>query len=328
MTRPDNISDNDRKLAEELRNRLEGNPSSDTGNMNDPLMQSLINFKESEVAESSVDLSSGKEKSWNVIKQTIEQSENSTRKESRLYKLAGIKHLGKIAAVITISVLLSIYYFQTPSSLQPLAVADDTIESVTLTDGSIVTLRPNSALFEKQTEDRSHTYYLEGEAYFDVVKHENRTFTVQTESGIVEVLGTEFNIRTWNNATDVFLVTGSLRFSSASDSENNVLLSPGQFSSLNNNQIMLDQSISDEKLITSWKNNEIIFTNRTAESIFSELEHHYSITIVAPDNINAEILGGSLSLDNPGQSLKNLGTVLDGTFVQSGVNTYKFVSSE
>ena len=326
MKRPDNISDKDRKLAEELRNRLEGNPSSDTGNVNDPLLQSLIEFKESEVAEPSVDLSSRKEKSWNYIKQNINQS--STRKKTAFYRLGSINHLGKIAAAITISVLLSIYYFQTQTPLQPIAAADVTIQSVTLTDGSNVTLRPHSTLFKKKSGDRSHTYYLDGEAYFDVVKNENRTFTVHTESGTVEVLGTEFNLRTWDNATDVYLKTGSLRLSSTDDDEAAVLLSPGEFSSLRKDQTISTPGSADEKLFTSWRNNEIIFTNRTAESIFSELEHHYSITIVAPENINDEILGGSLSLENSTQTLENLGTVLGGRFITSGTNTYKFVFSE
>ncbi|HMB40821.1 MAG TPA: hypothetical protein VKM37_02515, partial [Balneolaceae bacterium] len=120
MKRPDNISDKDRKLAEELRSRLEGNQSS--GNMNDPLLQSLIEFKESEVAEPSVDLSSSKVKSWNYIKQNINQS--STRKKTSFYRLGSFKHLGKIAAVITISVILSIYYFQIQTPQKPLAATE------------------------------------------------------------------------------------------------------------------------------------------------------------------------------------------------------------
>jgi ferric-dicitrate binding protein FerR (iron transport regulator) len=189
-------------------------------------------------------------------------------------------------------------------------------------------LRPHSTLFKKQINVQSHTYYLEGEAYFDVVKNENRTFNVYTESGIVEVLGTEFNLRTWDNSTDVYLKTGSLRLSSTDVNTPGVLLSPGEFSSLKNDQPISAPQTADEKLFTSWRNNEIIFTNRTAKSIFNELEHHYSITIVAPEYINSEILGGSLSLENTAQSLRNLGTVLGGQFVLSGTNTYKFVSSE
>lgn len=326
MKRPDNISDKDKKLAEELRNRLEGIQTSGAGGMDDPLLQSLIEFREGEAAELSVDLNSRKEKSWNYIKQNIHQS--SPPKETSFYRLGSIKHLGKIAAAITISVLLSIYYLQTQTPLQSIAAAEDTIQSVTLTDGSTVTLRPHSTLSKKQIGDHSHTYYLEGEAYFDVVKNENRTFAVHTESGIVEVLGTEFNLRTWDNATDVYLKTGSLRLSSADDDEAAVLLSPGEFSSLRQDQTISAPDTADEKLFTSWRNNEIIFTNRTAESIFSELEHHYSITIIAPENINDEILGGSLSLENATQTLKNLGTVLGGQFVSSGTNTYKFVFSE
>lgn len=324
MNRPNNIHDKDKKLAGELRYRLEQNLPS--GEVIDPLLQSLIEFKQSELAVDSDDLSSRKEKSWNVIKQNMNHS--SAQKETAFYRLGSIRYLGKIAAAITISVLLSIYYFQTQSPLKPIAAADDTIKSITLTDGSNVMLRPHSTLYEKQIGEWSHTYYLEGEAYFDVVKNENRTFNVYTESGIVEVLGTVFDLRTWDNSTVVYLKTGSLRLSSIDKNDSGVLLSPGEFSSLKNDQSISAPRTADEKLFTSWRNNEIIFTNRSAKSIFSELEHHYSITIVAPEYINSEILGGSLSLENTAQSLNNLGTVLGGQFVLSGTNTYKFVSSE
>jgi len=324
MKRPDNISDKDRKLAEELRSRLEGNQSS--GNMNDPLLQSLIEFKESEVAEPSVDLSSSKVKSWNYIKQNINQS--STRKKTSFYRLGSFKHLGKIAAVITISVILSIYYFQIQTPQKPLAATESIIETVTLRDGSTVTLRPHSTLFENQISDQAHIYKLEGEAYFDVRKDKKRKFIVNTVNGSVEVLGTEFNLRTWNNSTDVYLKTGALRLSSTSNNEISVLLSPGEFSSLMTDQTISTPQHAEEKQFTSWRNSEIIFTNRRADSIFSELEHHYSISIVAPDSVNNEILGGSLSLENKKQSLENLGTVLGGSFIPSDNNTYEFIPSE
>lgn len=324
MNRPDNISDRDKQLAKEFNKRLSG--SQPSGDLDDPFLRSLNAFKESELAVQSENISSRKKNSWNQIKENIDQS--SKQKKTTFYRLGSIKHLGKIAAAITISAILSIYFFQIQSQQQPLAAASSTIETVTLNDGSTVTLRPHSTLFETQIDTQSHIYKLDGEAYFEVTKDLNREFVVTTENGSVEVLGTEFNLRTWGNSTDVFLKTGSLRFSSTEEEGTSVLLSPGEFSSL-----MKDQNISvpqqvEEELFTSWRNNEIVFTNRKAKSIFSELEHHYSITIIAPDKVNDEILGGSLSLENEEQSLENLGTVLGGSFVRLSNDRYEFIASE
>jgi len=323
MNRPDNISDQDKQLAKEFNRRLSG--SQPSGEVN-PLIRSLTVFKESERAGHSEDLHSRKENSWNQIKEVINHS--SKQKKTTFYRLSGIKHFGKVAAVITISVILSIYYFQIQAPQQPIATAGTTIETVTLSDGSTVTLRPHSMLFENHLSDQSHVYNLEGEAYFVVTKKENRKFVVMTESGSVEVLGTEFNLRTWDNTTDVYLKTGALRFSSTRNEESSVLLSPGEFSSLLNDQTISTPRVAEEDQFTSWRYNEIIFTNRKAESIFSELEHHYSISIIAPDSVNNEILGGSISLESANLSLQNLGTVLDGTFVPMGNNTYEFIASE
>jgi len=324
MNRPDNISDQNRQLAREFNRRLSG--SIPSGDLDDPLISSLNAFKESELAVQSERVSSSKRNCWNQIKENIDHS--SKQKKTAFYRLGSIKHLGKIAAAITISVILSIYYFQMQVPHQPLAAADNMIETVTLRDGSTVTLRPHSTLFENQISDQTHIYKLEGEAYFDVTKAKKRKFVVKTVNGSVEVLGTEFNLRTWNNSTDVYLKTGSLRLSSTRNNETSVLLSPGEFSSLTMDHTILTPQHAEEEQFTSWKNSEIIFINRSAESIFIELEHHYSISIIAPDSVNDEILGGSLSLENKKQSLDNLGTVLGGSFTSSDNNTYEFIPSE
>jgi ferric-dicitrate binding protein FerR (iron transport regulator) len=324
MNESNHISDQDRQLAREFGKILDS--SQGQKSINNPLLNSLNSFKSSELSGEHIDLKSRKRESWEYIKQNINHS--SKPKETRIFRIGSIKHLGKIAAAITISAILSIYYFQTQSTiLQPLAAAVSTVETVTLKDGSTVTLRPHSKLFEYKSESGTHKYKLEGEAYFSVSKNEHRKFVVQAKNGSVEVLGTEFNVRTWDSSTEVYLKTGSLRLSSDNE-ETSTILSPGEFATLMADHSITTPETTDEELFTSWKRNEIIFVNRRAESIFSELEHHYSINITAPDTVKNETLGGSLPLENIEMSLENLGTVLGGEFVQTASNTYKFVSAE
>jgi len=325
MNESNNISDQNRALAREFGRSLAG--LQDFQQIDDPLLISLNSFKKSQLSYQYDDLHSRKKDCWNHIEQTINRSSES--KETNIFRLGSIRHIGKIAAVIAISAILSIYYFTTQDiSPQPLAAAGITVEAVTLKDGSTVTLRPHSELFEHESVIGTHAYKLQGEAYFSVSKDENRKFVVHAKNGSVEVLGTEFNVRTWDSSTEVYLKTGSLRLLSDDDKENNVILSPGEFASLMTNKTISTPEPADEELFTSWKNNEIIFINRKAGSIFSELEHHFSINISAPANVKNETLGGSLPLNNVQQSLKNLGTVLGGEFVQTSGNSYEFVSAE
>jgi ferric-dicitrate binding protein FerR (iron transport regulator) len=324
MNESNNISDQDRQLARKFGERLSGSHTPEE--LDNPLIESLTSFKKNELAIQSDDIYSRKNNSWNQIEKTIGQFPR--RNETFFYRMGAVKHWGKIAAVIAISAILSIYFFQFQNMQQPLASAGSTMITVTLSDGSTVTLRPHSTLFENQISAEQQSYKLDGEAYFSVLKNQNREFIVNTEDGSVEVLGTEFNVRTWDNSTDVYLESGSLRFSSVVNKDMNVLLSPGQFSSITKGEPLSTPQQAEEEQFTSWKNNEIIFTNRRATSIFSELEHHYSITIVAPNDVNSELLGGSISLESADQSLQNLGTVLGGRFLQTGTNTYEFIASE
>ncbi len=325
MNNSNNISDQNRELARKFGRSLAG--SQDLQRIDDPLLRSLNLFKKSQLSHHYDDLHSRKQKSWNHIEQTINRSSES--KDANIFRLGSIRHIGKIAAVITISAILSIYYFTTQDiSSQPLAAAGNTVETVTLKDGSTVTLRPHSELFEHESVTGTHAYKLQGEAYFSVSKDKNRKFVIHAENGSIEVLGTEFNVRTWDSSTEVYLKTGSLRLLTGDNEENSVILSPGEFVSLMTNKTISTPKPANEELFTSWKNNEIIFINRKAESIFNELEHHFSINISAPANVKNETLGGSLPLNNVQQSLKNLGTVLGGEFKQTSGNTYEFVSAE
>jgi transmembrane sensor len=68
------------------------------------------------------------------------------------------------------------------------------VRSVTLDDGTRVTLAPDSAVsFDIGDKDRS-AHLLRGRAYFDVAHDESRPFRVMADDTVVTVLGTAFEV--------------------------------------------------------------------------------------------------------------------------------------
>ena len=109
------------------------------------------------------------------------------------------KQLIKIAAILAIS--FSVYYYTTTldTTITTLAAQKTTID---LPDASHVSLNALSSLtFNKKDWDDERDITLNGEAYFKVAKGER--FTVNTSSGIVTVLGTQFNIKQRDNLFEV-----------------------------------------------------------------------------------------------------------------------------
>lgn len=96
-----------------------------------------------------------------------------------------------------------------------------------LADGSRVWLREGAQLRYPAAFDRDdRTVHLTGEAYFEVSHRPEQPFRVQLAEGrMVEVLGTEFNVRAEPNSAEVSVLvrSGKVRFAPTAQSAGTVL---------------------------------------------------------------------------------------------------------
>ena len=75
---------------------------------------------------------------------------------------------------------------------------------VSLSDGSVVVLRPNSSIrFPAAFANDKREVHLFGEAFFEVAHNPTRPFYVYANEVITKVLGTSFSIRAFRNEKDV-----------------------------------------------------------------------------------------------------------------------------
>lgn len=324
MTNDNHIPEIDQKLAQKVGASLEENRT--VLSTDDYLIERIVSHKQYLYQTFENELAESRQKSWEEISSSIHTSSKSESQETNIKSIFSSQStFWKVAAVFILAAMLSVFLLRSNVN-QPDILAQSTSEQITyaLNDGSNVHLRPHSTLYVISRSDAEEHYKLEGEAFFNITKDEHRRFLVDAGHGIVEVVGTSFNVREWADETVVYLQEGSLRFT-ASDGSEEVLLNPGEVVSVSKDLSVPAPVKADGAEYISWQNNEIIFDNRTAESIIQELEHHYSINILAPDSIKNEILGGTLSLENRSVSLENLGIVLGGNFSSINKDTYQFV---
>ena len=323
------IPEIDRKLAKKVGIALEENRSALS--TDDTLIDQIGVFKNGIAEAYYPEVNESRNLSWEKIQTEIQRpSDNITylkpnQQRKSQHQTYSTSAIWKVAAVFVLAVLLSIAYLQFDFN-QSSILAESTTESVTYTmdDGTSVQLRPHSTLSLLDRSDQQERYELEGEGFFNVTTNDSREFIVEAGHGIIEVVGTSFNVREWGEETVVYLQEGSLLFS-ASNGSNKVELEPGEAATAYNNFSVSEPEQTDGDSYLSWQQNEIVFQNRTAGSIMRELEHHYSIKINAPERLKNEVLGGTLSLESQSASLENLGIVLGGNFSSIGDNTYQFV---
>ena len=319
-------SGQDRNLAQAYGELLRGGRTS--GSIRDPLFDLLSSTKEELNREESSIGIQGKEFAWEQLYTAISESSsdgNISEKGRILPFNTGSRWFKAAAAILLIAVSTLITLTLTSESgPELLASAGSEIEVLELTDGSVVTLRPNSSIYEVSRSEDRHLYKLEGEALFSVVSNSEREFTVRADRGEVTVLGTRFNLYERNDKVRVDLIEGSVRFTNL-ESQDNVVLEPGEAAEITQQQSMNGPlTASGSNAVTSWTQNRLEFRNRALSDILNELEFHYDIRIDVPAPLENERMGGSIMLDSKDRALRDLGIVLGGIFIEKENGQFEF----
>jgi len=325
MTSNNNIPENDRDLQlskaydEVMSGRIE--PSQ----IDDPLFKLLQEAKAyQQASDRSIDVRDKEEARKSIFDQINTSDQNDVNPGSaNIYSLPRKKWIWAAAATALI-LFTSIFLLRQTTQIEPTLLADagENITTVELQDGSSVTLRPNSQLYQNEISDQQLSYSLSGEALFEVTHNPDREFRVETSEGRVRVLGTTFNLSERNSKTDVYLIEGQIAFETV-DLNQSVTLSAGEGATIQD--LQLSEPFRFEEInVTSWTQNRLTFSERSAGSIAEELEFHFGIEIEMEESIRSEILGGSITLEDREQSLKDLEVVLGGNFDQIDDNRYRF----
>lgn len=108
-------------------------------------------------------------------------------------------------------------------------------QSITLTDGSMVVLKPNSSVsYPEHFGSKTRSVLLRGEAFFTVRRNPTKPFVVHTGDLATEVLGTSFTIRSYDDAPQIEVLVKTGRVSvyetsnTAKRQRNGVILMPNQ----------------------------------------------------------------------------------------------------
>ncbi|WP_158693426.1 FecR family protein [Neorhizobium alkalisoli] len=199
--------------------------------------------------------------------------------------------------------------------------------AVTLEDGSIVHLGAQSAIKTNFEEGRREITLLAGEAFFDVVHDVARPFVVDTRDLKVEVLGTAFDVRLGEDATEVALARGAVRASAFwKDPTKSELLSPGD-------RLTIDRQsgdISIEKLlpedIGAWRSGRLFVVNSSIAAAVEEIQRYHPAWITVPDQTLANTrVTGIYDLSDPDKALTALVSPFGGK-VRSFAGMGRFVT--
>lgn len=147
---------------------------------------------------------------------------------------------------------------------------------ITLDDGSRVWVNSGSRLkYPVKFIGEERKVFLEGEAYFEVVK-DGKPFIVNTALGEINVLGTHFDVKAYKEDGKVYttLVSGKVSFAGREIIE----LAPGE-------QVIafasgkMEKQVVDVEEYVGWKEGLYIFKNQDLETIMEDLCRWYDVSV-------------------------------------------------
>lgn len=148
--------------------------------------------------------------------------------------------------------------------------------SVILADGTHVWLNAESELkYPVHFNGKERKVFLKGEAYFSVTRQNGVPFIVCSDETRITVLGTEFNVRNYQNeAIATTLVKGSVVVAHGNGGEYQLV--PGQQAVIMKDEIKVREVETIH--YTAWKDGYFVYQNKTLDDILKELSRWYDFT--------------------------------------------------
>jgi len=156
-----------------------------------------------------------------------------------------------------------------------------------LPDGSKVWLNVDSKLTYTKDYKRANKreVQLEGEAFFDVVRNDSVPFIVHTASSIrIEVLGTSFNVKSYNGdqTVETTLVNGKVSIDKLEKNGltvGNLILKPNQRAVYVKESKILNVEPVDAQNVSAWRHDNLVFDETPFTDVLAQLERWYDVRI-------------------------------------------------
>ncbi|MDF1694968.1 MAG: FecR domain-containing protein [Saprospiraceae bacterium] len=236
------------------------------------------------------------DKLWNAISSEIQstQSPSETKSVGRT-RILKLLTYGAVAAVLLFVLFQNIGNEFDTTVHVPYAK----VENITLPDGSEVTINADSKLeYDVHSWEENRLVSLEGEAFFSVKK--GSKFTVKTNHGSVQVLGTSFNVFDRKQIFEVHCETGKVAVKSAGTES---ILTPNQSVSVIQKQHVFNDRVPESEKRSTWKTGVYVYKSTPLIDVIAELERQLDIKVTIDKSLNSTKYTGSFNKSDINKAL-------------------------
>lgn len=199
------------------------------------------------------------------------------------------------AVIALLPVLGAIIYRQAVPEVEwfEVKVPYGQMRELTLADGTRLHLNAGSRITYPSRFDKDDRHvFIEGEVFAEVAKDPEKPFLITSGDVNVQVLGTTFNFKAYDNTecVELILLDGSVRMDICSNNRSKqILLHPGELVQFDRKTGEIDmKNINPFQYRGFHENGSIHFFNLTLSDIASDLERYFGTKVVLLDETIAD----------------------------------------
>lgn len=202
------------------------------------------------------------------------------------------------AAAVLLAVGIGYYRLSRKAPLQQVVATAKERKTITLPDGSLVSLEPGSSLqYPQQFDQEKREVNLSGEAFFEVAHNEKQPFVIHSPLINTTVLATSFNIEArGDREARVVVVTGRVQVAKGEpDSNEQAMIVTANNSAVYNkdtDHLVMKDATDDARFYAQKRSGRFIYKGVPLEKVVNDLERYYDITIETDKKIRSCAFNG------------------------------------
>ncbi|HIP82053.1 MAG TPA: DUF4974 domain-containing protein, partial [Desulfocapsa sulfexigens] len=149
----------------------------------------------------------------------------------------------------------------------------------------------------------------DGEVFFQVSPDPDRPFEIRTSSGMVQVLGTTFNVKNRRGRVSVDVDHGKVQVNDNPRGSGDMrikgtTLVSGQGVDINASGRLSELRTSNIKHVLAWQHQQAVYKNTPVGEVLHELEHYHNITInLIASELEGKGITGTFDMRNLDETL-------------------------
>ncbi|MBX2921194.1 MAG: FecR domain-containing protein [Chitinophagaceae bacterium] len=196
---------------------------------------------------------------------------------TRIIKFSWFRMVAAIL-IIAAGVLLTYSIYQ-PGEITPEQIVSrsgNEVKTDTLPDHSVVTLNKKAVLSYPSSFQKQRHVKLSGEAFFNIMPDKTKPFTIDVDNIRVKVIGTSFNIKNNNSATEIVVSTGIVRVTRENET---IELRAGEQTTITALTNKLEKGSNTDKLFNYYVSRTFVCDNTPLWKLVDKLNEAYDVHI-------------------------------------------------